>query len=153
MPPPILTPEADALVFQCIDLVTQDCIVLSEDSASESVRSYPSSDGSGSYKAPMNSADESMARKAYQILLFGSDALGRSVCLQVEDFRPYFYIQIPSGLGKSAIRTLDEWIRTSVPESIQHRVKITQESHKTLMNYNGGKSAQFLRVEVPSQAL
>jgi DNA polymerase elongation subunit (family B) len=120
----------------------------------DSSDSFPSSDSSmGEPVAKKLTDDDKLARKVYQILLYGADAKGKSVCLQVEDFCPYFYIQIPTGLGKPEVRALEDWIRGSVPAAIQHRVKISTESHQTLWNYNGSKKSQFLRVEVPSQAL
>ncbi len=116
--------------------------------------SFPSSSGSeGSAEPRQFTEDDKLARKVYQILLYGSDAKGRSVCLQVEDFRPYFYIQIPTGVGPVEIRVLENWLRSLVPPSVQHKVALRVETHQTLLDYNGGKKSQFLRVEVPSQTL
>lgn len=161
MPPPLssLHPETDALVFQCIDLVTQDCLVFSEDGEeSSSLPSLPSSFSSSGSVATAESPrklndDDKLARKMYQILLYGTDAAGRSVCLQVEDFRPYFFLQLPTGAGKAAVRALEDWIRSTLPTSVHPRLSFRVEFHQTLMNYNGGKRGQFLRVEVPSQAV
>lgn len=150
-----LDPESDTLLFQCIDLVTQDCMVFTEDGDGSSFPSAVSASSHENYGGPPKklSDDDKLARKAYQILLYGADATGKSVCLQVEDFCPYFYIQVPVGCGKPEVRALEEWIRGSVPEAIHHRVKMSLESHQTLWNYNGSKRSSFLRVEVPSQAL
>ncbi len=129
-----------------------------EDAASDPTSSSGSFASFGSEPPPRNeprklTEDDKLARKAYQILLYGADAAGKSVCLQVEDFRPYFYVQIPTGVGKPEIRALEDWIRGLVPSSMQHRVVMTTEQHQTLWDYNGCKKSQFLRVEVPSQAL
>lgn len=151
MPPPLpsLNPDTDDLVFQCIDLVTQDCMVFEEDATvSVSTDSFQSD---ASPKPRKLTDDDKMARKAYQILLYGADAKGRSVCLQVEEFRPYFFVQIPTGVGKPEIRALEDWIRSLAP-ALQHRLTMTVEQHQTLLDYNGGKKSTFLRVEVPSQA-
>ena len=108
---------------------------------------------SGSDEPKKMTADDKLARKVFQICLYGTDEHGRSVYLQVEDFRPYFFLQIPTGVGKAAVRNLEEWIRKQIPDEVQHRVAITTEFHKTLLDYNGGKKGQFLRIEVPSQIL
>jgi DNA polymerase elongation subunit (family B) len=152
----MLNPETDALVFQCIDLLTQDCMIF-DDAASDpssSSGSFVSNGSDGPRTEPRKlTDDDKLARKSYQILLYGADAAGKSVCLQVEDFRPYFYVQIPTGLGKPEVRALEEWIRALVPTSMHHRVRMTTEQHQTLWDYNGSKKSTFLRVEVPSQAL
>ncbi len=130
-----------------------------EETGDESSSTTPSSiswDSEG--RAPPAAArkltdDDKLARKVFQILLYGSDAKGHSVCLHVEDFRPYFFVRLPTGVSKTAVRVLEAWIRRSVPDTIQHRVALRQETHKTLLDFNGGKLAHFLRVEVPSQAL
>jgi DNA polymerase elongation subunit (family B) len=153
--PPRLIPEKDALVFQCIDIHTRDCIVFPErgsDCGSDSdMDSEPSRGSDG--PPPQSFKDKQLELKHYQILLYGSDAHGRSVCLQVEDFRPYFYVRLPEGLPKEACQTLKSWIRDQAPSKIQDDVNIVEESHKTLLDYNGGFMARFLRVDVPSQAL
>ncbi len=146
--------ESEDLVFQCIDLLTQDCLVFEEDASTSPSEQSFDSDRSRFDEGPKPmSEDEKLAKKEFQILLFGATATGKSVCLQVEEFRPYFYIQLPTGVLPTHVRNLEEWIRSQIPKALQHRVAIRQESHQTLWNYNGGKKASFLRIEVPSQAL
>lgn len=153
----LMDSEKDSLQFQCIDLLTRDCIVFAEEDDDQSF-SEPSVDGSDSYKSgedrpPEDQKFAQLALKRYQILLYGSTQSGKSVCLQVDDFRPYFYIRIPEGLPNPHIRTLTNWILAKVPAAIENAVNIREEKHKTLLDYNGGYMASFLRVEVPSQAL
>lgn len=150
------------LTFQCIDIHTRDCIMVSEEIESES-DSYKSSDGSdgsaGSGSEPLDPVENkqrfeqrNLELKQYQILLYGSDARGMSVCLQVEDFRPYFFLRIPEELSTSAVQSLKAWIRQAVPEKLQEQIQIQEERHKTLFDFNDGFAARFLRCEVPSQA-
>jgi DNA polymerase elongation subunit (family B) len=143
MSAPYLDPDRDPLLFQIIDIQTQDCVVLSEDSES----------GSGSWTSDAPPRKDPLSNKQFQILLFGADAYGRSVCLQVEDYRPYFFVRIPTGLGTRAVDSLQEFLLEAIAEDLHSSVSLTVESHKTLWDYNGGAKASFLRVEVPSQTV
>ncbi len=146
-------PDTDVLSFQCIDLVTQDTMVYDDEDASDTA-SFPSSVDEYSPPKPRKfTDDDKLQHKFFQILLFGADMEGRSVCLQVDEFRPYFYIQVPTVCTPAGLRNLEDWIRGNVPPAIQHRVTIRHEMHKTLLDYNGEKLSRFLRIEVPSQAL
>jgi DNA polymerase elongation subunit (family B) len=148
-------PDTEPFLFQCIDILTQDCIVIDDaddaDDADEE-RSYRSG-GSNSAPPSISSEDGRLINKRFQILLFGSDSTGRSVCLQVEDFAPYFFLRLPARISEAAIRSLESWIRSKFPEALGDQIMIRRESHKTLWDYTGGAAAQFLRLQVSSQAL
>jgi DNA polymerase elongation subunit (family B) len=139
-----LNPDKDSLVFQCLDLQTMDCLVINDSSSFSS-----SSRGSIDSDEPKKVA---ATEKHFQILLFGTDALGSSICLQVEDYRPYFYVRIPDCLADNKVYQthLEGWFRELVPEHIQSSITIRLEYHKTLWDYNGGKMSAFFRIEVPS---
>lgn len=135
-------PDTDVLAFQCLDLVTQDCVVIRDD------------DSSTSGPPPSVASDEDrLALKQFQILLFGNDAAGRSVCLQVEDFRPYFFIRLPPNLTDRHIQTLQTWVLAPFSAAVAGLISFRREAHGTLLDYNGGAKADFLRVEVPSLQL
>lgn len=150
-----MNPDKDSLQFQCLDLLTRDCIVFSEDGTDteESEFSESGSEKESPLRDLNEQRDAQLAMKKYQILLYGSTQSGKSVCLQVDDYRPYFFVRIPEGLAPAHINSLKAWIREAAPKAIQHDVQMTVETHKTLWDYNGGYLATFLRVEVPSQAL
>jgi DNA polymerase elongation subunit (family B) len=128
--------------------MTQDCMVLS-DSESESEASFGSNEGG----EPDGHPADNLHNKQFQILLFGTDPTGRSICLQVEDFRPYFYIRLPPGMTDKNILALQTWIKSPFSAQMDAKITITRETHSTLMDYNGGAKADFLRVETPSQAV
>ena len=134
--------ETTPLLFQCKDLLARD------------VRAADDSDSEGSYDARAPPKARVPNRK-FQILLFGTDESGRSVTLAVTDFEPFFYVRIPDALSKSlaAERALRTWLLHAVPEEDSHRVKFAIETHKTLLDFNAGAKATFLKVTVPSQAM
>lgn len=156
-PSSTLRRDQDALLFQCLDIHTQDCIVIDNTSdESDSDFASRSSSGSGSSefaeRAPPNKND-TLALKHFQILMFGSDSHGRSVCLQVEDFRPYFFVRLPEGLTCEGLETFEDWIREQLPGQCRSLPIMHRERHKTLLDYTHGFAADFLRIEVPSQGL
>jgi len=126
----------DALVFQCKDIINRD-VYLSA--------GYDSGSDSGSGEKT----------REFSITLFGSTKDGKSVCLTVKDYRPFFYVRIPDSLAGSAVakRKLKSWILNGVPENDVSKTNITLETHKTLWDYNAGHMATFYKITVPSIAL
>jgi DNA polymerase elongation subunit (family B) len=134
-----LDPETTELVFQVNDILSRDTRVARESSVSEG-----SSD-----------RDEKLSGRRFQILLFGSNADGKSVCLSVENFKPYFYVRIPDALASNsaAHRNFMRWIMNGVPLEESSACETVVEKHQTLFDYNGGYLATFMKIVVPSQAL
>jgi hypothetical protein len=138
-----LRPDRDDLLFQCKDLLARDIFLADTDSDSRS-------ESSGE-RVPRNK----LSNRRYQILLFGNTAEGTSVTLCVENFTPFFYVRIPDVLARSATahRNLRTWLLHGVPVDAAESTQCEVETHKTLMDYNGGAAATFMKVTTPSQAL
>ena len=140
-----LLPERDALTFQCKDILSRDVFV------------DPPAEGDEGYEEepPGPKVRGKLSYRRFQIQLFGLDAAGRSICLQVDNFRPFFYVRIPDCLAKhaTALRNLKVWILNGVPEDAVPMTDLDVETHKTLMGFNDGFLATFLKITVPSQAL
>lgn len=143
----LLDPESDELVFQINDILSRD--------TRQARQGDDSDNSSDNTPAAAPGPDDKLSGRRFQILLFGSNAQGTSVCLTVENFRPFFYVRIPEALvGSSmAIRALKTWVMNGVPLAEQDRCDLTLEKHQTLFDYNGGALATFLKITVPSQAL
>ena len=135
-----MDPDTVDLQFQCKDILGRDVFIGHRDD--------DSSDG------PPTSRDK-LSNRRYQILLFGLTASGESVCLQVDNFCPFFYIRIPDVLrgDVKAVKHMTTWLLNGVPMCEHRNTKIEVETHKTLWDYNGAKNSTFLKVTVPSQAL
>lgn len=140
-----LLPDRDALTFQCKDILSRDVFVDPPTEGDEGYEEEP--------KGPKVRGKLSYRR--FQIQLFGLDAAGRSICLQVDNFRPFFYVRIPDCLAKhaAALRNLKVWMLNGVPEDAVPLTDLDVETHKTLMGFNDGFLATFLKITVPSQAL
>jgi DNA polymerase elongation subunit (family B) len=144
-----LSPETHPLLFQCKDILSRDIVVKDEEEDASH-----DSDSRGS-DPPQRDASDKLSGRRFQIQIFGSTASGQSVCLQVDNFKPFFYIRIPDALAesKSAHKLFTRWLLNGVPDEAAVRTSFTVEQHKTLFDYNGGAKATFMKVTVPSQAL
>jgi DNA polymerase elongation subunit (family B) len=139
-----LDPESDELVFQIADILSRDSRVATNHGGGD--------DTSDSDRAPK---DDKLSARRFQILLFGSNAQGQSVCLTVENFKPFFYVRIPEALvsHSGAVRSFKRWILNGIPRDEADHCDFTLEKHQTLFDYNCGALATFMKITVPSQAL
>ena len=138
-------PETDSLIFQCKDIISRD-IILAKESGDDS-----------SYDEKSYNDRDKLSGRAFRIILFGTTVTGVSVCLQITDFKPFFYVRIPDILSDNAeaIRHFQQWIRgdSKLSEDASAEINLVCEKHKTLYDYNGDQSVAFLKITVPSLAL
>jgi len=157
--------DTGSIVFQCLDIVSRDEYVLTQ--SDEGIqKGYDDHLGSDEeehkpaqqkrrkwYNAKQPSPDDE--QKGYQILLFGVNHVGKSICVEIMGFRPYFYVQIPEDWSPRLLDRYKQWLRKCVHYSplAQSHVKMIEERHKKLFNFDNGTMHRFLRVEVPSLAI
>ena len=134
-----LNSETDILTFQCKDIVSRDVFVAKEDDESDGSRG----------------SNDKVSNRKFQILLFGSDPTGHTVCLQVENFKPYFYVRIPSSLyGNRPVKTAFlQWLMNGVPPAAAEEIDLQEEKHQVLFDFTNGQLASFYKITVPSQAI
>jgi DNA polymerase elongation subunit (family B) len=112
--------ETGSIVFQCLDFVARDEYVASQ--------------------------------KEFKILLFGVNHEGKSTCIQIDGFRPFFYVQIPDSWSLTTLDSYKTWLKakTHLPTKSLNEIKLTEERHKKLFNFDNGSLHRFLKIEVPS---
>jgi DNA polymerase elongation subunit (family B) len=137
-------PESDDLHFMCKDFLARDSFRASDDDSDER------SESSGE-RVPRSK----LSNRHYQILMFGNTEAGTPVTLEVNNFKPFFYVRIPDVLARSATahRNLRTWLLHGVPVDACELTACEVETHKTLFDYNAGSLATFMKVTVPSIAL
>lgn len=138
--------ETSPLDFQCIDIISKDVY-----------------NSKGSHSDSESSLEERKARRErsklenrqYQIILFGITQNAKSVALYIENYKPFFYVRIPNALARSTIaeRNLRNWLMNAIPSSCAMETTMEVEQHKTLIDYNGGYMATFMKITFPSQIL
>ena len=135
-----LNPDTDVLTFQCKDILSRDVFL------------QRGSDDEGS---PDDTPDDKISNREFQILLFGSDISGGSVCLQVDNFKPYFYVRIPSVLSNNGVAKTAflHWLMNGVPSGAANEIDIVEEKHQTLFDFTNGFMATFYKITAPSQGV
>ena len=162
-----MTDDTQSIVFQCLDFVARDEYVLQKTDEGVEV-AYEQHLGSDEeeynakrkFKAkrkyhPAGQPSPDDEEKGFQILLFGSTHEGKSICVEITGYRPYFYVEIPEDWTQKNCYSYETYLRKCVhptPEAQEHIV-IKQESHKKLYDFDNGKLSKFLRIEVPSLAI
>jgi DNA polymerase elongation subunit (family B) len=142
------------IVFQCLDFVARDEYILDTEVEAQSL-STASSGNTWKPKQkwyPANRPSPDDEKKGFQILLFGATDKGKSICVEVKGYRPFFYIQIPDEWTALQRHHLETFLLEAVydtPEARQH-VKMVEERHKKLFDFDNNELHRFLRVEVPS---
>ena len=147
------TADDEALVFQCLDVVTRDGRGVKEEDSSDEGGAGGHQQQHQHPRPAQGSASPEDAHRAFEVLLFGCTAEGKSVCLTVKGFRPYFYVKLPeawTGVQVAALRTV--FLR-AVHETAAPLVTLTETRAKELYYFNQGAKSRFLRVEVPSLVL
>ena len=163
-----MTDGTSSIVFQCLDYIARDEYIL-EKKEEEIVVGYDDHLGSDEeeYKAKRrftkrrqwsNGSQPSQddEQKGLQILLFGTTDEGKSICVEVQGYRPYLYVQIPEDWADKTKRAYENYLRKKcvydTPEAQKH-VIFKEERHKKLFDFDNGTLHRFLRIEVPSLAI
>ena len=91
--------------------------------------------------------------KAYQITMFGATATGASVSLDVTDFQPFFYIEIPEDWTPKERATYQRFLLAHLNDDEQTQVTLTTERHKTFWDFTNDKLFTFLKVQTVTKRL
>ena len=84
--------------------------------------------------------------KLYRIYLFGVTKEGYSVCLEVNDFEPYFYVKVPGHWTESECRGLVQKIKKALWKRSKHLVGHKLVKRKDAYGFNNQKEFKFLRL-------
>ena len=158
-----MTDETGSIVFQCLDYVARDEYILEQteeeikvaydDHLQSDEEEYKPKEKKKYNNPKFKSEDDE--KKGFQILLFGSNHDGKSICVEITGYKPYFYVQIPEDWTVKQKSAYDKYIREFVWSSVdaQQHISIKEERHKKLFDFDNGFKHRFLRIEVPSIAI
>jgi len=163
-----MTDGTSSIVFQCLDFIARDEYIL-EKKEDEIVVGYDDHLGSDEeeYKARKrftkhrqwnNGSQPSQddEQKGLQILLFGTTDAGKSICVEVQGYRPYLYVQIPEDWTDKTKRAYENYLRKKCvfdTHEAQKHVVFKEERHKKLFDFDNNTLHRFIRIEVPSLAI
>ena len=140
---PTHNPDKDILSFQCKDILSRDIYELRSSEEEE----YSSE------SEPKDNSNDKISNRYFQILLFGTDRTGTSICLKVDNFRPFFYVRIPDILygQPTAKSSFLHWLLLALPSATANEVELTEETHSTLFDFTNNKASSFYKITTPSQ--
>ena len=114
----------------------------------------------------------SEAAEEYSVLLYGCTEEGKSVCVKVLNYHPYFYVAVPEAVAKAKgvlnvknqlelflrenryMDTTYKYSRSVIPYRYNnHLVKVEIEQRKEFMGFTNNTLFPFLKITVKSQGL
>jgi DNA polymerase elongation subunit (family B) len=115
----------------------------------EYMSAYESDDSSGWNKKKRNYGKQ-MEDRVMVIHLFGMNANGEAIRVDVGGFRPYFYVALPNNYPDSS--AIEKKLRMKLKSQVD-LLEFTIENKRKLYGYSGSNSSRFLRISMPSLGL
>ena len=93
--------------------------------------------------------DEEIRIRKYIIKIFGVTPLGHSICMDVTDFKPYFYITCEEKEEVTFTEMMEilSKIKLKLPKQFQNCIKISKEYKKSIWGFTNNKKSQYLKLE------
>ena len=102
------------------------------------INSAPDSDSDGG-GAPRGEPRE------FIIQVFGINELGKTVCLYITDYKPFFYVKVGDNWSTSDARALQADIKTKIGYAAKSFLSADLEEHKQLYGFAAGKKSKFVK--------
>ena len=95
--------------------------------------------------------EENGDKKKFLIKMFGMNEKGKTYCIYVKDFLPYFYILVPDNWDKTYIVPFKQYIIQLIGDYYQKSViSCKLIKRKTLYGFDNFKNYKFLRMILKS---
>jgi DNA polymerase elongation subunit (family B) len=88
---------------------------------------------------------------SFMIQMFGIDETGKSACILVENFKPFFYVMVDDSWSISTKSSFETFLKVKLGKYYENSVtecKIIKR--KKLYGFDGGKEHKFVRIEFES---
>ena len=95
-------------------------------------------------------SDDSLEDKKFMIRMFGINEKGETLCANVENFKPFFYVKIDDGWNSNVV---DEWVYTEIKPgmgALYPQLEYEIVKHKQLYGFTGGKQFKFVKFQFDS---
>jgi len=134
------------------DAISRDRKVkkISEDEMEVEYMSAYESDDSEWKTSKKRSFGNQMEDREMVIHLFGMNADGESIRVDVGGFRPYFYVALPNAYADYS--ALEKRLRTKLKTQVD-LLQFTIENKRKLYGYSGANTSRFVKISMPSLGL
>jgi DNA polymerase elongation subunit (family B) len=144
-----------ALKLHILDIIARDQKILTEDEHTRQVEFMEpnSSDDetTGFKKKKFKKGRNSSDNMEMLIHIFGSRADGKAVRLDINGFKPYFYIRLPS-TKKAALHAIRNYILVNLGTSLEGKIEYDIVEREILFEYTANTKFPFLKITFPSIA-
>jgi DNA polymerase elongation subunit (family B) len=85
--------------------------------------------------------------KKFLVKMFGMDEKGKTYCVFVKDFEPFFYILVPDNWGNKDALNFKHWVKMQVTEFYENSITFCKLiKRKKLYGFNNFKDYNFLQL-------
>lgn len=130
------------------DCLSRDERIIKETESEKEVEYLSAYDSDHGKRKPKTYND----RKTHHMVihLFGMDAKGQAMRIDVNGFRPFFYVALPNELIDYS--PIEKHLRTKLRADVD-LIEFKIENHQKFYNYTGGKSFRFLKMSFQSLSM
>lgn len=143
------------LEFQIVDVFSGDATETHDDVENDIDTVYGESDDESDPEEYTPPTPKKSATKIlpYLITLYGVTEMGKSVALEVQNYKPHFYIEIPYGAPKTAVHAIKQILKKGIYPAAYDKVMFEEVKKGKLYGYTNRAKFNFLRVEVPNMSV
>jgi DNA polymerase elongation subunit (family B) len=130
------------------DCLSRDERIIKETESVKEVEYLSAYDSDDGKRKPKTYSD----RKTHHMVihLFGMDEKGQAMRIDVNGFRPFFYVALPNELIDYS--PIEKHLRTKLRADVD-LIKFEIENHQKFYSYTGGKSFRFLKMSFQSLSM
>ena len=142
-----------ALNIHILDIIARDQKVLAEDETTKQVEFLENDSSDEETFRKKRWAGNKLTDTMQMILhIFGSTAEGKSVRIDVEGFKPFFYIRVPNTKKAvdQAVDVIKQYLLINLGQSIANQIEVTTEMKEVLFEYTASEKFPFLKLTMPS---
>jgi DNA polymerase elongation subunit (family B) len=95
-------------------------------------------------------SDDSLEDKKFMIRMFGINEKGETLCANVENFKPFFYVKIQDDWNSNVV---NEWVYKDIKPgmgALYPQLEYEIVKHKQLYGFTGGKQFKFIKFQFDS---
>lgn len=141
-----------AHIFHCLDILARDEVILNENDTSAEVAYDDGSDGDDEFISNRNQAKTQGIRSQLIFHMIGRTVTGQPVKVDVEGYRPYFYIAAPEHLSPRQMPILQKQLADYLERAGfgRGRVSLRLELREKFYGFTNHTAFPFFRLTVNS---
>jgi DNA polymerase elongation subunit (family B) len=91
-------------------------------------------------------------KRQFVIQIFGINELGKTCCLYVMDYQPFFYVKVGDHWTNQTVRDLQNELVNRAEYHGKSIIEVVLEKHKKLYGFTSGKSYNFVKIVFQNSA-